>query len=164
MPEPTSSLQALLDRAAITDAIVGAADAFDAQDWERLRSYLLDEIRTDYSDFRGEAPARVRADAYVAARRQGLSGLKTLHVSTNHQICIDGDTAWCRSAYRIYRVDPSRPSGEDRLDTAGHYEHGLQRTSAGWRIASIRQTVLFRVGPADIHGAFRPSASADVKD
>ena len=48
-------LQHLLDRAAITDTIVGAANAFDTQDWDRLRAYLADEVHTDYSEFRGEA-------------------------------------------------------------------------------------------------------------
>ena len=69
------------------------------------------------------------ADAYVEARRNGLRGLKTLHISTNHQIEIDGDRARCRSAYRIHRVDPARAPGEDRLDAAGHYEHDLVQST-----------------------------------
>jgi hypothetical protein len=155
MMEAPAQLQLLLDRAAITDTIVGAANAFDTQDWAALRACLTDDLRTDYSDFRGEAPATVSADSYVEARRSGLRGLKTLHLSTNHQIEIDGDRAHCRSAYRIYRVDPTRAPGENRPDTSGHYEHELVRTASGWRICSIRQTVVFREGSLDVHGAFR---------
>ncbi len=148
-------IQYLLDRTAITDTIVGAANAFDTQDWDRLRGFLADELRTDYSDFRGEAPSSVSADAYVEARRNGLRGLKTLHISTNHQIEIDGDRVRCRSAYRIYRVDPARAQGENRLDTAGHYEHDLVRAAPGWRICGIKQTVVLREGASEVHGAFR---------
>ena len=155
MTATPSQLQALLDRAAIADTIVGAANAFDTQDWERLRTCLADELRTDYSEFRGEPPSTVSADSYVEARRNGLLGLKTLHISTNHQIEIDGDSAKCRSAYRIYRIDPARAPGENRLDTAGHYEHELVRVPDGWRICSIKQTVVLREGASGVHGAFR---------
>lgn len=150
-----ASLQLLLDRAAITDTIVEAANAFDTQDWDGLRALLADELRTDYSEFRGEPPSTVSADAYVEARRSGLRCLKTLHISTNHQIRIEGDSAKCRSAYRIYRIDPARPQGENRLDTAGHYEHDLVRAPGGWRICSIKQTVVLREGASGVHGAFR---------
>lgn len=150
-------LQHLLDRVAITDAVVGSANALDTQDWDRLRAYLADELRTDYSEFRGEAPAIVSADSYVEARRKGISGLRTLHISTNHQVEIDGDRAKCRSAYRIYRIDPARAPGENRLDTAGHYEHDLVRAPLGWRICGIKQTVVLREGASHVHGAFRPS-------
>lgn len=155
MMETPPQLQLLLDRAAITDTVVGAANAFDTQEWARLRACLTDDLHTDYSDFRGEAPATVTADSYVEARRSGLRGLKTLHISTNHQIEIDGDRAHCRSAYRIYRVDPTRAQGENRLDTAGHYEHDLVRTPSGWRISGIKQTVVLLEGAATVHGAFR---------
>ncbi len=150
-----ASFQLLVDRAAITDTIVGAANAFDTQDWERLRACLSDELRTDYSDFRGEPPSTVSADAYVEARRNGLRGLNTLHISTNHEIRIEGDSAKCRSAYRIYRIDPARAPGENRLDTAGHYDHELVRAAGGWRICSITQTVVLREGVPGVHGAFR---------
>ena len=145
----------LTDRIQVADTVVGAANALDAKDWSRLRGYLTDDLDVDYSDFRGEAPARMSADEYVATRRRGLDGLRTLHISTNHAVEIDGDRARCVSAYRIYRVDPAGEEGKDRLDTAGMYEHGLLRTPGGWRICRIRQTVVVRAGNASVHGAFR---------
>lgn len=148
----------LADRAAVVDTVIAFANAFDAQDWQTLRRCLADEVHTDYSQFRGEAPAVVSADAYVAARQQGLAGLRTLHISTNHQVQIDGDRAECGSAYRIYRVDPQGRAGENRLDTAGRYEHALVRTAAGWRICAIRQTVVLQTGNPAIHGALRRGA------
>jgi hypothetical protein len=63
----------IIDRAAVVDTIVASANAIDAQDWQKLRSHLADEIDIDYSEFRGETPRRVTAEEYLT-----LSGLKPL--------------------------------------------------------------------------------------
>jgi hypothetical protein len=146
----------LVDRTAVIERIVRFANSFDAKDWGVLRSCLVENIATDYSQFRGEPPRRMAADEYVASRRQTLAGLRTLHISTNHDVRITGDNAVCWSAYRIYRLDPTREAGENSLDTAGNYEHGLLRTDRGWKISRIRQTVVMQRGNPRIHGALRP--------
>jgi hypothetical protein len=149
-------MQRLLDRAAIVDTIVAIANAFDRKDWPRLRGCLASELEVDYSDFRGEPPARVSAHAYVAGRESGLAGLATLHISTNHEVEIQGDTATCRSAYRIYRIDPAVAAKSGRLDTAGHYEHRLARVGERWLVTAIRQTVVMLQGNRAVHRALRP--------
>ena len=154
MQDSESALHWLVDRAAIIDCIVGIANAFDAQDWERVRSFLTDELVTDYSQFRNEPPSRVHADTYVQSRKQALAGVQTLHVSTNHEVRVSGDRAECRSAYRIYRLKPQMPPVENRFDASGTYHHELVRTTAGWLISSITQTVLVREGNPLVHGAF----------
>ncbi len=146
-------MQRLIDRAAVIDTIVAFANAFDRQDWPRLRSLLTDELDTDYSEFRGEPPARVSANDYVRARETGLAGVRTLHLSTNHEVTISGDEATCYSAYQIFRV--SQKDVADRLDTAGNYEHRLQRHADGWRICAVRQTVVVLSGKPAVHGALR---------
>ena len=130
-------LRRLVDRVDIIDTIVRFANAFDSKDWEALRSCLADEIEADYSQFRGDPPARMDADSYVAARQTGLEGLHTAHITTNHSVTVEGDTATCRSAYQIYRIVPRMQGSENRLDTVGHYEHDLARTDAGWCITSL---------------------------
>jgi hypothetical protein len=155
MTNPEEKLQWLVDRAAVIDTVVAFANAFDAQDWGRLRGLLADEVFTDYSQFRGDAPARVTAEAYVAARRTALTGLRTLHLSTNHAVTVNGDRAECVSTYRIYRLDPNGTPGADRFDTAGTYEHALVRNGEGWRICAVRQTVVVQEGNPAVHGAFR---------
>ena len=149
----TADLQRLLDRAAVVETIVGIANALDLKEWPRVRSCLADELDIDYSEFRGEAPARISADPYVASREAGLRGVRSLHMSTNHEITIAGDGATCRSAYRIFRVAESDASG--RLDTAGHYEHRLVRVGGRWLVTSITQTVVVLDGERSVHGAFR---------
>ena len=150
-----SRLNSVADLLAVTDVIVGLANALDAKDWRALRSYLAPELEVDYSEFRGEAPCRMSAEAYVEARRQGLGDLKTLHLSTNHQVTLAGDQAACVSAYRIYRLDPRGEPGQNRLDTAGQYRHRLVRIGDAWRVTHIAQTVVLLEGNRAIHGAFR---------
>lgn len=145
----------LRDRALVIDVVLRAALAMDRQDWPLLRSCLAATLWVDYSAFRGTAPGPVSADDYVAARVSGLAGLRTLHTSTNHLVTLDGDRAACSSAFVIHRVDPARPAGEDFLDTAGRYEHGLARTADGWVIDRIVQTVVWSRGNPEVHGALR---------
>ncbi|MEG4350844.1 hypothetical protein QUA74_13965 [Microcoleus sp. LAD1_D3] len=38
----------IIDRAAVVDTIIACANAIDAQDWQKLRSHLADEIDIDY--------------------------------------------------------------------------------------------------------------------
>jgi hypothetical protein len=159
MNTENEQLSWLVNRTEIIETVVRFANAFDKRAWDALRSCLTDCIDTDYSQFRGQAPSQVTADEYIASRRQSLAGLRTLHISTNHEVRIDGSSAVCWSAYRIYRLDPSREPGQNRLDTAGNYEHGLIRTADGWRISSIRQTVTVQQGNTQVHGAFQPMGS-----
>ena len=145
----------IVNRAAVIDAIVAFANAIDAKDWQKLRSHLADEIDIDYSDFRNETPRRVTAEAYIKQRIVGLAGLRTLHISTNHQLTIHNNTAKCQSAYQIYRLDPTREAGENRLDTAGNYFHSLIQTDGHWAIDGIKQTVVIVSGNPQVHGALR---------
>ena len=121
-----------------------------------MRVYLTDEIDIDYSEFRNETPRQIVAEEYIKQRIEGLVGLRTLHVSTNHEVTINNNTAECQSAYQIYRLDPTRESGQNRLDTAGNYFHSLiQKTDRLWLIAGIKQTVVIVSGNPQIHGALR---------
>jgi hypothetical protein len=116
---------------------------------------LADELDVDYSEFRGEPPRRVGADEYVEARRSALRGLRTLHVSTNHEVRVTGDQATCHSAYHIQRVDPV--SG-GRLESWGTYRHRLVRDADCWRVTGIVQRVVRIDGDRSVHGAFRDGA------
>jgi ketosteroid isomerase-like protein len=153
--DDAGGLRRLVDRAEITDVVIRFARAMDIQDWELLRSCLAEHLDVDYSALRGDPPSRISAEEYVAARVKGLHGLRTQHISTNHLVSVDGDSAECVSCYLIHRLDPARRDGENTFDSAGHYTHGLRRTADGWRIDTIAQTVLWSRGNPDVHGALR---------
>lgn len=57
----------------------------------------------------------------------------TLHVTTNHQVVVDGDRASCLS-YVHGRFIREVPAGGSMFESAGWYDDVLVRTGAGWRI------------------------------
>ncbi|HEX8830590.1 MAG TPA: nuclear transport factor 2 family protein [Longimicrobium sp.] len=148
-------LRWLCDRAEVVDTVLRFALALDTHDWPVLRGCLADAVEVDYSAFRNEPPGTLAADEFVARRADALGGLRMQHLSTNHLVEIDGDTATCRSCYVIHRVHPDLADGENTLDTAGHYVHRLARTPAGWRITGITQTLLWSRGNPRVHGALQ---------
>lgn len=148
------SLSDLRDRAAIIDVVLGLARALDLKDWGACRRCFTDVIETDYSDLRGEPPSTIKADAFVELRRTALERLKTLHLSANHLVTVEGDRATCVSAAVIYRL---RPEDGERFDTYCAYTHGLVRAGGLWKIGAIKQTVYWNTGNPDVHaGARRP--------
>lgn len=155
MTSELSAIQRVIERSKIVDVIVGIANAMDDQNWQKLRKYLADEVNIDYSEFRGEPPQQITAEAYVQQRVAGLTGLRTLHISTNHEVAVSKDHAQCRSAYRIYRFDSSCELGQDRLDTAGNYNHQLIQVEGDWRVTAIKQTVVMMSGNRRVHRGLR---------
>jgi SnoaL-like domain len=145
-----AALQALVDRQEIVDTIVRWAYALDTKDWAAARACFTNEVETDYSDPRGTSPTRLTAEAFVELRRRAHEKLMTQHLSTNHLVTLDGDQATCVSATLIHRLDPERQS-DNTFDTLAHYTHTLVRTPAGWRIARIKQSVVWNRGNASIH-------------
>jgi ketosteroid isomerase-like protein len=154
-------LQSLLDRAEISDIILNFARAFDIKDWDLMRVCLMDEIETDYTDFRDEPPAIVKADDYVASRRNSLDDVKTQHLSTNHMITINGDEAVCLSNAVIYRSLPNEAGTYEgnHYDTHGTYTHTLRKTAQGWKISKIKQTVYWSIGNPLVHGKNRKNTT-----
>jgi hypothetical protein len=148
------SLSLLHDRAAIIDVVLSLARFLDVKDWAGCRGCFADVIETDYSDLRGEPPSTIRAEAFVELRRSALERLKTLHLSANHLVTVEGDRATCVSAAVIYR---QRPEDGQRFDTYCAYTHGLVRAGSLWRISTIKQTVYWNTGNPDVHAGARPS-------
>ena len=146
------SLRLLEDRAAVIDVVLGFSRSLDVKDWAACRRCFTDEIETDYSDLRGELPSTVKADDFVALRRTALEKLKTLHLSANHLVTVDGDRATCVSAAVIHRF---RPEDGARFDTYCAYTHSLARGASGWRIDKVKQTVYWNTGNPDVHSGAR---------
>jgi ribosomal protein S18 len=79
-----SNIDWIIERTKIIDIVVGFANAMDNKDWQKLRSYLAEEIKIDYSEFRGEQPRRITAQEYIQQRQISLTGLRSLHISKVH--------------------------------------------------------------------------------
>jgi len=156
------AVQLLLDRALVSEVVIRYARSLDVQDWALCRSCFTGTSAQDYSDFRGEPASRIDADAFVALRREALTGLKTHHLSTNHAVTIDCDRAECISAFVIYRYLPGG-ADDNEFDTHGFYTHGLVRTPDGWKIDTVKQTVLWSKGNPQIHGFHRARNASTAK-
>jgi hypothetical protein len=130
----------------IARAVARFANCFDRKDWAGLESLLADELVVDYSDLRGEVAA-VSPASYVDKRRQALDSLETHHLLGNLDIERSSGEATCRASGMIFRR-----SGEKRFDSHVLYEFALVLRSGDWRIASIRQRVLWSEGDPSIHG------------
>ena len=149
--EPASTeaqVQWLVDRAHISDLLVSFARALDDRDWETYGlTYTVDGVFAigDGVEFQGRSAIQ---DA--TASRRGLGGYAgTWHLSSNHAIAIDGDTASTRSY--LIGVHMLGGGSRDHADGAGWYDCELQRTPAGWRFTRVQLHEVWHAGAALRH-------------
>ncbi len=92
-----AELQGLVDRAAISEVVLGYATGLDRRDWDLYRSIFTDEIEMDFSSL-GIPAGRVDADQWVADAELLFAGFEaTQHLSANHVYELRGDEASCVS-------------------------------------------------------------------
>lgn len=104
--------------------------AVDTQQW-----HLLDRVFTEdaTADFGGNA-----AFSGLANIKQVFAAIhepfgSTQHVTTNHQVLVNGDTATCIS-YVHGRFIRDVGEGGNMYESTGWYDDQLVRTPQGWRI------------------------------
>ncbi|WP_167582098.1 nuclear transport factor 2 family protein [Kineococcus rubinsiae] len=141
--DPVAQLRWLVDRAAIGDLLVEFARTLDVGDFAANTAlYLPDGV------FQVEGtPFRLSGHEELA-RTGSPSGLArydaTWHLSSNHAIDVDGDTATTRS----YLLGVHRFTGDltRHADGAGWYDCTLRRTEEGWRFATVTIHEVWRAG------------------
>jgi len=145
--DPTAQLQWLVDRAAISDLLIDFARALDDQDWEGYAANYTDDgvlaISPAIAHTGREGMAR-----FVAAGLGQYAG--THHLSANHAITVDGDTATTRSyliaAHILDADDPYQ-----HADGAGWYRCQLRRTEHGWRFSHVTLEIRYLAGQPLVH-------------
>ena len=136
-----ATLQDLADRAAIQDLLIAEASAMDRGDWETWEALFLPEAWIDYSANDGATghPAAVRAWLCTV-----LGAFEACtHLSSNHEIRLDGDTATARSLQYI-GVKRREGEGSRVLFSGIWFRDRLQRTPIGWRIAERVEELAWR--------------------
>jgi ketosteroid isomerase-like protein len=107
--DPAAQLQWLVDRAAISDLLIDFARALDDKDWDGYAVNYADDGMLAISPIIAHAGRDGPAE-FVAASLSQYAG--THHLSANHAITIDGDTATTRSylvaAHVFSAEDPFR--------------------------------------------------------
>lgn len=154
-----AALQAILDRQAVIDVVIRFARALDLQDWDLFLSCYDRQVTVDYAQFTG-TPTRVGPpEMFLDYVKRALKDQKSQHLSTNHVVEIDGDTATCWSNMTglHYR---EMPDGRNRLDLYGYYEMELVRRAGGWKISRQRQNILWREGNPDVIPGGIPSVDS----
>jgi len=129
----SETTQALADRAAASDVVIGYAMALDARDWTGFRSLFEERVDIDYSSL-GSIQGPLAADAWVARCRVLGAFDATQHKVSNLTFAIDGGqarvTAYVDAAHFITH------EGQVLQGFAcGTYEHRLRRSADGWKIA-----------------------------
>ncbi|WP_046732075.1 nuclear transport factor 2 family protein [Streptomyces humi] len=144
---PADQLQWLVDRAAISDLLVDFARALDDKDWQ---GYAADYTEDGVLAI-GPGITHTGRDGmaeFVAASLGRYAG--THHLSTNHAITVDGDSATTRSylvaAHVLDADDPYR-----HADGAGWYRCELRRTADGWRFTHVTLEIRYLSGEPLIH-------------
>ncbi len=127
------AVQALIDRAAISDVVTLYATAVDTRDWTLFRSLFMDQIFIDFRSFHPSLYREVSLDELVEISSQLSAFDATQHLSTNHVHRIEGDTATCVS-YMHAGHFLKREGVDYFCFLYGYYTYALQRRPNGWKI------------------------------
>jgi hypothetical protein len=128
----------------VRDLIARYFQAFDDKDWPTMRDCLCDEVTADYSLSRDLLGGMLSADLYVERCRFTLQVGDLRHTFFNVRIGLDVGAALAeaRCNYIIHRLG-SPPGGvPDHFNAYGHYEFGVLKENADWKLSRITQTVL----------------------
>jgi len=131
-----STLQDLLERAALADVVAGLAHAQDDRDWTALRQLFADEVVLDLSTHHyGRPPTTVSAEELVELARATLEGFDcTHHASSNLVVRMSQGEAECRAHMVAYHHVPAEPGVVDFCTMRGYWQLRLVKSDDRWRI------------------------------
>lgn len=131
MTTSTSQLQALTDRAEITDLIDRLFRALDERGLDRAwgRSIFTDDVHVTFPI--GEHQG---LDEVVAAVAEGMDRFgPTQHSGSNYLIDLDGDRATVRWNAIQTHLPPGATPFDEPFVSGGYYDGEAVRTADGWR-------------------------------
>lgn len=143
----TATVQKLVDRAEIIDAINIIGMGADLRDWKACRAAFADRVLTDYTSLNGGTPNTVVADTLVAGWADFFSKTfkATQHMITNHAVTVNGDKATCTSHFRAHHIYLEGKSGKT-WTLGGFYNHGLTRINGHWKVTQMKMTWTYEEG------------------
>ncbi|MBD2534655.1 nuclear transport factor 2 family protein [Nostoc flagelliforme FACHB-838] len=143
----TATLQKLVDRTEIIDAVNIIGMGADLRDWKACRAAFADKVFTDYTSLNGGTSNTVVADTLVAGWADFFSKTfkATQHMITNHAVIVNGDKATCTSNFRAHHVYLDGKSGKT-WTLGGFYNHGLTRINGHWKVTQMKMTWTYEEG------------------
>ena len=140
-PSTDQLVRELHDRALISDLLLRFARALDERDWEGYAGLYADDgvLQLPWG------PPRPRAGLAEDTEANLGRFHATQHISSNHQITLEGDRATSRSYLQaVHVVDPDAKDGHWTL--GGWYECTYRRTPDGWRFTRVAITPVWQTG------------------
>lgn len=120
------------DQAQISDVLIRYATGIDQCDWQLFRTCWTTDIVADYGSFGQFTNVETITEAMTRSHEKLAS---THHRMSNLVIDIDGDQATARSyVHAVLMLDTDDPT--KWIETIGHYNDTLIRTSKGWQITT----------------------------
>lgn len=149
----------LMERAAISDLLIAFARAIDTKDWNGYANlYTEDGIveipvkRPDGTPVRHVGRKGMAEFIAGDANRPGLGRfVNTHHISSNHQIRINGETAKTTSyAQCIHRIGANP---WEVWELGGWYDCSLRKIETGdWKFAKVHLDMVWEHGKPTAHG------------
>ncbi|MEY4762228.1 MAG: hypothetical protein RLZZ200_2084 [Pseudomonadota bacterium] len=139
-------VQWLVDRAQISELLHSFARALDTKDFARyIENYAEDgSIELPQPAGKpGETWTMQRAEMAERVPRSLARYTATHHISSNHQITIEGDSATSRSYLQAVHVSGGP---QDHWDAGGWYDCSYRRTPDGWRFVRVKLTPVWLRG------------------
>lgn len=150
----TPTLEDLVARQEVEDAVVRMFAATDERDWSTLKSCFANPFVLDMSSMVGGTPQTMSPEQVANAWSEGFKALDHVHHQIgNLQTSITGDTANVR-CYGIALHHRSKITSQQKTRRfVGSYELSLQRTPAAWRITNLRFLLKFIDGNLALESA-----------
>lgn len=139
-------IQWLVDRAQISDLLYSFAAALDSKDWKRYADNYADEGYVELPDPQSAVGASfiLHKDRMLELLPKSLGQYAaTHHISTNHQITIDGDRAESRSYLQAVHVGTE---ATNHWTAGGWYDCRYVRRPEGWRFERVKLTCVWLGG------------------
>jgi hypothetical protein len=143
-------VQWLTDRALISDLLYAFARALDTRDFQAYVDNYAEGASIELPDPKrpGHTITLQKARMLELLPRSLGRYAATHHISSNHQILVDGDTASSRSYLQAVHVNGA-PS--DHWTAGGWYDCDYLRTTGGWKFRHVRLSAIWMTGtPGEI--------------
>lgn len=125
-------IQRVIDQTDIINTINRFYLSVDERDYTAMRTCLTDEVAFDYTALFGTIMPTT-ADQLVENVRNNHRGFRaTQHITTNHYVTVDGDTAQCSANFQAQHFLPN-DRGSNLWTLGGRYLYSLLR-QGGWKI------------------------------
>jgi hypothetical protein len=148
-----AKVQWLVDRAQISDLLYSFAAALDSKDWKKYADNYADNGYIELPD-----PQSAVGGSFILHKHRMLELVPkslgryaaTHHISTNHQITLNGDRAESRSYLQAVHVGTK---ATDQWTAGGWYDCRYVRSPEGWKFESVKLTCVWLGGAV---GTIRP--------